>query len=135
MSYFILLGIENRYLITAIALVINWMLVSAIGMFAGCHLDPFHETRADHSRSHPRENDILIASVLFGGTPTLSTTGSTPTAAANPYIMIGAVLSFDAVVACSIAGDILGASSRSNPDGSSDTFGGAPFCEVQIMGG
>jgi hypothetical protein len=40
----ITLGIENRDLITVIALVVKYKLVSVIAVCAGCHLDVLDET-------------------------------------------------------------------------------------------
>ena len=67
-------------------------------------------------------------SVALGTTPTPtlvpSTTGGSLTAAASPYSVICAALTLDGVVNGSIAGGVQGAITRSNADGSSDTFGG-----------
>jgi hypothetical protein len=67
-------------------------------------------------------------SVALGTTPTPSlapsTSGGTLTAAASPYSVICVALSLDAVVNGSITAGIQGAITRSNADGSSDTFGG-----------
>ena len=67
-------------------------------------------------------------SVPLGVTPTPSlapaTTGGTLTASASPYSVICVALSLDAVVNGSVAGGVQGAITRSNADGSSDTFGG-----------
>jgi hypothetical protein len=67
-------------------------------------------------------------SVPLGVTPTPSlapsTSGGTLTAAASPYSVICVALSLDAVVNGSVTGGIQGAITRSNADGSSDTFGG-----------
>jgi hypothetical protein len=40
----ITLGIENRDLITVVALVVKYKLVSVIAVCAGCHLDVLDET-------------------------------------------------------------------------------------------
>ena len=67
-------------------------------------------------------------SVALSTTPTPSlapsTTGGSLTAAASPYSVICVALSLDAVVNGSVSGGIQGAITRSNADGSSDTFGG-----------
>ena len=67
-------------------------------------------------------------SVALSTTPTPSlapsTTGGSLTAAASPYSVICVALSLDAVVNGSVCGGIQGAITRSNADGSSDTFGG-----------
>ena len=67
-------------------------------------------------------------SVALGTTPTPtlvpSTTGGSLRAAASPYSVICAALTLDGVVNGSIAGGVQGAITRSNADGSSDTFGG-----------
>ena len=67
-------------------------------------------------------------SVPLGTTPTPSlapsTSGGSLTAAASPYSVICVALSLDAVVNGSVSGGIQGAITRSNADGSSDTFGG-----------
>ena len=76
--------------------------------------------------------EILIlggnTSVALGTTPTPSlapsTSGGSLTAAASPYSVICVALSLDGVVNGSVAGGIQGAITRSNADGSSDTFGG-----------
>ncbi len=76
--------------------------------------------------------EILIlggnTSVALGTTPTPSlapsTSGGSLTAAASPYSVICVALSLDAVVNGSVVGGIQGAITRSNADGSSDTFGG-----------
>jgi hypothetical protein len=76
--------------------------------------------------------EILIlggnTSVALGTTPTPSlapsTSGGSLTAAASPYSVICVALSLDAIVNGSVAGGIQGAITRSNADGSSDTFGG-----------
>jgi hypothetical protein len=67
-------------------------------------------------------------SVPLGVTPTPSLapsiSGGTLTAAASPYSVICVALSLDGVVNGSVTGGIQGAITRSNADGSSDTFGG-----------
>ena len=67
-------------------------------------------------------------SVALGTTPTPSlapsTSGGSLTAAASPYSVICVALSLDAIVNGSVSGGIQGAITRSNADGSSDTFGG-----------
>jgi hypothetical protein len=67
-------------------------------------------------------------SVPLGITPTPSlapsTSGGSLTAAASPYSVICVALSLDAIVNGSVTGGIQGAITRSNADGSSDTFGG-----------
>jgi hypothetical protein len=67
-------------------------------------------------------------SVPLGTTPTPtlvpSTAGGTLTAAGSPYSVICVALTLDGVVNGSVAGGIQGAITRSNADGSSDTFGG-----------
>jgi hypothetical protein len=67
-------------------------------------------------------------SVGLGTTPTPSlapsTSGGSLTAAASPYSVICVALTLDAVVNGSVSGGIQGAITRSNADGSSDTFGG-----------
>ncbi len=67
-------------------------------------------------------------SVPLGTTPTPSLapaiTGGSLTAAASPYSVICVALTLDGVVNGSVAGGIQGAITRSNADGSSDTFGG-----------
>ena len=67
-------------------------------------------------------------SVPLGTTPTPSlapsTSGGSLTAAASPYSVICVALTLDAVVNGSVTGGIQGAITRSNADGSSDTFGG-----------
>ena len=67
-------------------------------------------------------------SVPLGTTPTPSlapsTSGGTLTAAASPYSVICVALTLDGIVNGSIAGGIQGAITRSNADGSADTFGG-----------
>src|SRR5579884_4021880 len=67
-------------------------------------------------------------SVPLGTTPTPSlapsTSGGSLTAAASPYSVICVALTLDGVVNGSVAGGIQGAITRSNADGSSDTFGG-----------
>ena len=67
-------------------------------------------------------------SVPLGVTPTPSlapsTSGGTLTASASPYSVICVALSLDGVVNGSVTGGIQGAITRSNADGSSDTFGG-----------
>jgi hypothetical protein len=76
--------------------------------------------------------EILIlggnTSVGLGTTPTPSLTASTSggnlTAAASPYSVICVALSLDGVINGSVAGGIQSAITRSNADGSSDTFGG-----------
>ena len=76
--------------------------------------------------------EILIlggnTSVALGTTPTPllapSTSGGSLTAAASPYSVICVALSLDAVVNGSVSAGIQGAITRSNADGSSDTFGG-----------
>ena len=73
-------------------------------------------------------------SVALGTTPTPSlapsTSGGSLTAAASPYSVICVALSLDAVVNGSVAGGIQGAITRSNADGSSDTFGGGAAKQV-----
>ncbi len=76
--------------------------------------------------------EILIlggdTSVALGltSTPSLapSATGSSLTTAASPYSVICVALTLDGVVNGSVSGGIQGAITRSNADGSSDTFGG-----------
>ena len=76
--------------------------------------------------------EILIlggnTSVALGTTPTPSlapsTSGGSLTASASPYSVICVALALDAVVNGSVSGGIQGAITRSNADGSSDTFGG-----------
>jgi hypothetical protein len=67
-------------------------------------------------------------SVPLGTTPTPSlapsTSGGSLTAAASPYSVICVALSLDAIVNGSVTAGIQGAITRSNADGSSDTFGG-----------
>src|SRR5580700_11244153 len=67
-------------------------------------------------------------SVSLGTTPTPSlapsTSGGSLTNAASPYSVIAVALSLDAIVNGSVTGGIQGAITRSNADGSSDTFGG-----------
>lgn len=67
-------------------------------------------------------------SVPLGTTPTPTlvpaTSGGTLTAAASPYSVICVALSLDAIVNGSVSAGIQGAITRSNADGSSDTFGG-----------
>ncbi len=67
-------------------------------------------------------------SVPLGTTPTPSlapsTSGGSLTAAASPYSVICVALSLDGVVNGSVTGGVQGAITRSNADGSSDTFGG-----------
>ena len=67
-------------------------------------------------------------SVALGTTPTPSlapsTSGGSLTASASPYSVICVALSLDALVNGSITGGVQGAITRSNADGSSDTFGG-----------
>jgi hypothetical protein len=67
-------------------------------------------------------------SVPLGATPTPtlvpSTSSGTLTAAASPYSVICVALSLDGIVNGSVTGGIQGAITRSNADGSADTFGG-----------
>ena len=67
-------------------------------------------------------------SVPLGTTPTPSlapsTSGGTLTAAASPYSVICVALSLDGIVNGGVSGGIQGAITRSNADGSADTFGG-----------
>jgi hypothetical protein len=67
-------------------------------------------------------------SVPLGTTPTPSlapsTSGGSLTAAASPYSVICVALSLDGMVNGSVTGGVQGAITRSNADGSSDTFGG-----------
>jgi hypothetical protein len=67
-------------------------------------------------------------SVSLGTTPTPSlapsTTGGSLTASASPYSVICAALTLDGMVNGSVTGGVQGAITRSNADGSSDTFGG-----------
>jgi cytochrome c553 len=50
----IALGIENRYPITVVALVVKCKLVSMIAMCAGCHRDAHEKTKADAAMNSRR---------------------------------------------------------------------------------
>ena len=56
----IALGIENRDLITVVALVVKYKLVSVIAMCAGCHLDLLHETGAKSQTGYARAAIISL---------------------------------------------------------------------------